>query len=166
MALFCLNVMGQFHARPGIGTERKHLAWQLVGKGSLGLKLDIQMLPWLGSLDWCSPGVWEAVKNSTVCPGHRWPYSSKKLLFPPLSPLTPQGFCWGRTRMTAEMHVQREPLWISGMQRDSEAMLRWSPWGCQVAAPLSSVAAIAIVPLHRPRSQNPDSDESLHFLAQ
>lgn len=42
MALFCLNVMGQFKARPGIGIERKQLAWQLVGEG---IKLDIQMFP-------------------------------------------------------------------------------------------------------------------------
>lgn len=103
MALFCLNVRGQFHARPGIGTERKHLAWQLVGKGCLTFKLDNQMLPWLGTLDWCSPRVWEVVKNWTVCPGHRLPFSSKKRLFPPLSLLPPQGFCRGRTRMTTEM---------------------------------------------------------------
>lgn len=69
MALFCLNVTGQFHACPGIGTERKHLAWQLVGKGCLALKSDSHMLPWLGSPDQCSPGVWEAVKNLTdFCP--------------------------------------------------------------------------------------------------
>lgn len=76
MTLFCLNFLGQFHAHPGVGTERKHLAWQLGGKGCLAVKLDIQMLPWLRSLDWCSPGVWEVIKNRTVvcqdtgCPSH------------------------------------------------------------------------------------------------
>lgn len=150
MALFCLNVRGQFHARPGMGTERKHLAWQLVGKGCLTLKLDIQMLPWLGSLDWCSPRVWEAVKNWTVCPSHRLPFSSKKLLFPPLSPFLPQGFCRGRTRMTTEMCVCREPLWMGWVWRDPEAMFHWNlQVGC-VTVSLSSASAIAIVLLHCP----------------
>ena len=150
MALFCLNVMGQFHARPGVGTERKHLAWQLVGKGCLALKLDIQMLPWLGSPDWCSPGVWEAVKNWTdVCPGHRLPFSSKKLLSHPCHCSHP--------RVSAEAEQERPqrcmPLRKSWTQRP-EAMLHQSLRVCCVAASLSSAAAVAIVLLRRPRSQN------------
>lgn len=81
MASFCLNVMGQFHAHPGVGNERKHLACQLVGKGSkIGhpdaslIKISKLVFPWrLGS----DEGL------NCCLPGHMLPFSSKELLSHP-----------------------------------------------------------------------------------
>lgn len=73
---------------------------------------------------------------------------------PSLSLLPPQGFCWGRTRMAAEMCVHHEPLQMSWTERDPEAMPHGSLRVCQAAASLSSVAAVAIVLLRCPRRRN------------
>lgn len=95
MTLFCLNVIDQLNACPGVGMERKLLAKQLVGKGIKSRYPDASLIrisrlifPW--SL-WNTEGLIS---------------SQDTLLFykasvPSLSPLPPnslsQGFCWHLT---------------------------------------------------------------------
>lgn len=152
MTLFCLNFLGQFHAHPGVGTERKHLAWQLGGKGCLAVKLDIQMLPWLRSLDWCSPGVWEVIKNWTVvcqdtgCPSH------PKNFCPILVTAPTPGLLPKQNKNNCRDAC---PLWAPvnelGTQRDPEAMCHQSPQVCCEVVSPSPVATITVVLLQSPR---------------
>lgn len=80
MASFCVNVMGQFHAHPGVGTERKHLASWLVGKGSKIGHPDISLIKISRLVFLWRLGSGEELNCCLA--GHMLPFSSKKLCHP------------------------------------------------------------------------------------
>lgn len=157
MALFCLNVTGQFHARPGIGTEKEALGmaagWERLSSIKIRhpdaslIRISRLVLPWsLGSSEephWClsRPQVTLLFQKTSVL--------SKILVTASTPGLLPrQNKNEGR-----DACPPRAPLNELNTKRP-EAMLHLSLQVCRMAASLSSVAAIAIVLLCRLHSQN------------